>query len=370
VRPLSAIVLAAALVAVVPSPAGAASLTGDMRAVLRAGAPGVIVFARHGSRTQRLAAGVGDRSHRTPIRVSDRFRIGSVTKTFVAALVLQLVEQGRLSLDDTVERWLPGLVPNGGAITVRHLLSHTSGIFDYLNDGDDTVIKPYLGGHLAHVWTERGLVGVATGHPPNFAPGAKWSYSNTGYVLLGLVVEAVSGDTLASQLSRRLFEPLGLRHSSLDTTGRISGAHAHGYLRFGKQPLVDVTPLSPTIAWGAGGIVSTAGDVAQFYRALLGGRVVGADPLRAMETTVPMGPTGESYGLGLWNTRTLGLTPTFRLRCAASAWGHDGDFPGYVTWAFNSRDGSRQVVVGVNDDTLTRRAQQAVARLVGDAFCS
>src|SRR3954465_10229904 len=133
-----------------------------MRALLGTGAPGVIVFARHGSRTLRIASGVSDRAHRTPMRVSDRVRIGSVTKTFVAAVGLQLGGGGRPSLGESVERWLPGLVPNGGAITVRQLLSHTSGIFDYLNDGDDAVIKPYLGGHLAHVWTERGLGGGAT----------------------------------------------------------------------------------------------------------------------------------------------------------------------------------------------------------------
>jgi D-alanyl-D-alanine carboxypeptidase len=369
VRPLCAIVLAAGLLAGAPSPAGAA-LSVDMRAVLRAGAPGVIVFARHGSRTLRLSAGVGNRARRTPMRVDDRVRIGSVTKTFVAAVVLQLAGEGRLSLDDTVERWLPGLVPNGGAITLRQLLHHTSGVFDYLDDGDQRVLKPYLGGDLAYTWSARDLVRVAAKHPPHFAPGAGWSYSNTGFVLLGLVVEAVTGDTLQAELSRRLFAPLGLRHSSLATTGRIAGAHAHGYFRMGKAPLRDITPLSPTIAWGAGAIVSTVGDVAQFYRALLQGRVVRPELLQAMETTVPMGPPGEGYGLGLWHSRTLGLAPRFRLRCAASAWGHDGDFPGYVTWAFNSRDGSRQVVVAVNDDALTRKAQIAVARLVGDAFCA
>lgn len=366
-RPSCAIVLAAALLAGGPSSAGA-TLTSDLRAVVRAGAPGVIVFARHGERTQRLAAGVADRARRTPMRVSDRFRVGSVTKTFVAAVVLQLVDEGKVSLDDTVERWLPGLVPNGAAITVRQLLDQTTGLFDYLDDG--SVLEPYLAGHSTHAWTPRALVGVATKHPVHFAPGAKWAYSNTNYIVLGLVVEAATGDTLAHQLAQRLFGPLGLRHTSLDTSGRIAGPHAHGYLRAGKGKLQDVTRLSPTIAWAAGAIVSTVGDVAQFYRALLQGRVLRPATLQAMQATVPMGFPGESYGLGLWDSRTLGLTPTFRLRCAASAWGHDGDFPGYVTWAFNSRDGTRQVVAGINDDALTRTAQRAVAKLVGDAFCA
>src|SRR5256885_14289786 len=209
-RTLGTLAVAAALL-VGPAPAHAASsdaLGRQMRAVVAAGAPGAIVLARDGSRTLRLAAGVSDRAHGTPMRVSDRFRVGSVTKTFVAAVVLQLVGEGKLSLDDTVEKWVPGLVPGGDAITVRELLNHTSGIFDYLNDGDSTVLRPYLKGDLGHVWTPRALVGVASKHPPHFPPGSGWSYSNTGYIVLGLIAEAATGDSLGAELKRRPFEPL------------------------------------------------------------------------------------------------------------------------------------------------------------------
>src|SRR4051812_34795625 len=187
-RKLGAFALAAALLAAAP-PAHAAStatLVRQMRTVVRDGAPGVIVLARDGSRTLRLAAGVSDRARRSPMRVNDRFRVGSVTKTFVATLVLQLVAEGKLSLDDTAERWVPGLVPAGAGITVRELLNHSSGLFDYLNDGDETVIKPYLDGRFSFVWAPRDIVAVATKHQPRFPPGAGWSYSNTGYIVLGL----------------------------------------------------------------------------------------------------------------------------------------------------------------------------------------
>ena len=361
-------VVAALLVSA--APARAASLPTDMQALVGAGAPGVVVLARSGTHSLRLAAGVADRAHGTPMRIGDRFRVGSVTKTFVAAVVLQLVGEGKLSLDDSVEKWVPGLVPRGDAITVRELLNHTSGLFDYLNDGDNTVLEPYLKGDLGHVWAPRAIVGVATKHPPHFPPGGGWAYTNTGYIVLGLIVEAATGDTLAAELRRRLFVPLGLTRTSLDASPRIAGRHAHGYYHFPHKPLIDVTGVSPSLAWAAGGIVSTVGDLAQFYRALLQGRVVSPDLLQAMETTTSMGVAGEDYGLGLWETRTLGFARTFRLSCADRAWGHDGDFPGYLTYAFNSADGQRQAIVAVNDDALSKRAARAVSRVVGTAFCA
>src|SRR5438093_623042 len=203
-RSAGAIAIVTALL-VSAAPARGASLPYDMQALVNAGAPGVIVFARNGTRSLRLAAGVADRAHGTPMRIGDRFRVGSVTKTFVAALVLQLAGEGKLSLDDTVEKWVPGLVPGGDRITVRELLNHTSGLFDYLNDGDGTVLQPYVKGDLGHVWTPQAIVGVATKHPPHFPPGGGWSYSNTGYIVLGLIVEAATGDSLAAELKRPLF---------------------------------------------------------------------------------------------------------------------------------------------------------------------
>ena len=133
--------------------------------------------------------------------------------------------------------------------------------------------------------------------------------------------------------------------------------YAHGYYHFPRKPLIDVTGVSPTLAWAAGGIVSTVADLAQFYRALLGGRVLTPDLLHAMETTTSMGVVGEDYGLGLWETRTLGFARTFRLSCAADrVWGHDGDFPGYLTYAFNSADGQRfliNTIVGEEKQPIT-----------------
>src|SRR5262249_19201622 len=161
------------------------------------------------------------------------------TKTFVAAIVLQLVGEGRLSIADTVERWLPGVVPGGERITLRQLLNHTSGLFDYAEDNT-------FGRQLAHpkkVWSPRQLIRIATAHPPLFAPGARWSYSNTGYILLGLIVEQATGNPLGSELRRRIFAPLRLRSTSFDTKPQIAGQHAHGYTK-GKSGLTDVSAVS------------------------------------------------------------------------------------------------------------------------------
>lgn len=321
------------------------------------GAPGAIAFVRDGDQTLRLTSGYGNLETKEPMRPTDRFRIGSVTKTFVATVALQLAGEGTLALDDTIERWLPGLVPNGEEITVRELLNHTSGIFDYASDqGFITRVlwKP------TEVWTPRKLVAIATAHQPLFAPGATWSYSNTGYIVLGLIVEAASGNSIRTELERRIFGPLNLRATSFDSTPRVAGAYAHGYYPLDGRPR-DMSVFSQSSTWAAGAVVSTADDLANFYRALLRGRLLRPGVLRAMKTTVPVAadPHGGGSGLGLFET---GL-PCGRI------WGHEGTFFGYKTIAYSSRDASRQLVVMVNDSPPSPAVANALERLVDTAYC-
>lgn len=176
--------------------------------VVAAGAPGAVLLVGERRRTIRLTSGDGNLRPRTPIRPGDRFRVGSITKTFVATVVLQLVGERKLALEDTVERWLPGLVPNGKRITLRQLLNHTSGLFDY---GGDRRFVADAYRHPLKDWTPRQIVAIATAHKPRFAPGAGWSYSDTNYYVLGLIVEAATQHSLASELRRRIFVPLRLR---------------------------------------------------------------------------------------------------------------------------------------------------------------
>jgi CubicO group peptidase (beta-lactamase class C family) len=185
-----------------------------------AGAPGAVAFVRTTKGVRSAATGVASLQPRIVMRAADRYRIASVTKTFVATVVLQLAAEGRLGLDDQVERWLPGMVPNGRSITLRELLNHSSGLFDY--DQDEAWVTARIS-DPGREWSPRELLAVAFSHPPIFAPGSDWSYSNTNYILLGLVVEAATGTTLAAQLQARLFAPLALGATSFPAETAIEG---------------------------------------------------------------------------------------------------------------------------------------------------
>jgi D-alanyl-D-alanine carboxypeptidase len=360
---LAAATLVAVGVAASPAASRAAPRVKLQRAVdalAAAGAPGAVALVRDGDRTIRVAGGYGNLAKRTPLGVRDRFRVGSSTKSFVAAVVLQLAGERKLGLEDSVERWLPGLVPNGGQITVRQLLNHTSGLADYAPEEDETFIRRVLA-NRGKFWQPRELVAIGTGRQPLFAPGARWSYSNTGWILLGLIVEAASGNPLATELRARIFAPLRLRATSFDTRSRITGRHAHGYSRFGARRRFDITALNQSWAWAAGAVVSTVGDLARFYRALLDGRVVRPDQLAEMKTTVPTPSPVQRYGLGLIRTR---------LPCGVF-WGHGGETLGYQSFADSRADGKRQVMIALNADQslLGPRAQRALERLRAIAYC-
>jgi D-alanyl-D-alanine carboxypeptidase len=295
------------------------------------GATGVLARVDDGRHTYRLASGAARLEPRQPLTPTARFRVGSITKTFVATVTMQLVGNGTLRLDDTVERWVPGLVPNGGAITLRMLLNHTSGLFNYTQD------EAFLDRDPTVPATPRELVAVAISHPPTFPPGQGWSYSNTGYIVVGLILEAATGQSLDRLVTRRVIRPLGLAGTYFATDSPdIAGYHAHGY----RPPALtgagylDVTAFAPSLAWAAGAIVSTADDLRRFYSALLGGRVLRPALLDQMLTTVRVGPV-FGYGLGISTRRTP----------CGTIWGHTGGVPGYITVAFNDRSGRRGVVV-------------------------
>jgi D-alanyl-D-alanine carboxypeptidase len=309
--------------------------------IVAAGAPGAIGLVRDGGQTVRAASGVASLGSGRRMHTGERYRVGSITKTFVATVVLQLAGEGRLRLSDPVERWLPGLVPNGRRITIRQLLNHTSGLFNYTED--PRVLAPYLHGDRDFVWWPRQLVAVATSHPPVFAPGTSWSYSNTNYILLGLIVRAVTGRALKDQLEQRIFQPLHLRGTSFPVTEAwLPDPHPHGYAYLGGEAPTptDTTRFSASWAGAAGAIVSTVDDVARFYTALLGGHLLRPAQLADMKTMVDAVPPPARYGLGLF---------ALPAGCA-TAWGHNGDFVGYYNFAVATENASRQVVLMINLD--------------------
>ena len=362
---LMAVVLVAPAAIAKPKTAVSAqsgSLQKSVDRLVAAGVPGAILVVREGKRAIRISSGLGNVGNQTPMRPGDRFRIASQTKTYVATLILQLVGEGKLRLSDSVERHLPGLVPNGQGITIRQLLNHTSGLFDYEND--PRVFAPYLNGDLAHYWPPRKLVEIAVSHDPLFAPGARQLYSNTNYILAGLIVTTVKGHSLRAELSRRIFRPLHLHRTTFPTRPGIAGAHAHGYFIVGSPPATDITEIRPFV-WAAGAIVSTAADDLSFYRALLSGRLLRADLLRAMKTTVPVknAPAGSGYGLGLTRSATS---------CGRVAWGHDGAFGGYYSLSYSSNSGQRQAMLMVNLDqtSWTKRVSTLFYKIIDKAYCA
>jgi D-alanyl-D-alanine carboxypeptidase len=320
-------------------PADPAVLQQQLDRVVEAGAPGVVGLVRTGERTWQGASGLGDLRGKRPARAGDRFRVGSVTKSFVATLVLQLVGDGRLRLDDNLQRWLPGLVPGGERITVRQLLQHTSGLYNYTDD----LPEPH------RRFRPRELVAIATGHKPLFAPGTRFSYSNTNYILAGLLVERVTGQRLADQLRQRILQPLELGDTELPTTQRaLAGPHVRGYappdkdwrVSDGPARLVDVTEMDTSWGWAAGAMVSSTADLARFYRALMGGQLLTAELLKQMRTTVDASQGhGTRYGLGL---------EVLRLGCGVELWGHGGSLAGYGTTVFSTTDANRQLVMVIN----------------------
>jgi D-alanyl-D-alanine carboxypeptidase len=305
------------------------------RTLVKSGAPGAIVYVRTPTAARAGAAGWADRDAHVSMRAADRYRIASVTKAFVSVVILQLEAEGRLDIDDSVEKYVPGLVPNGSAISLRELMNHTSGLFDYTND--ESFFNAVLS-NPSRTWAPRELLAYAFGHRPLFAPGSNYQYSNTNYILLGLVSEAVTGKPLGQSLQERIFTPLALSSTSFPLTIELDATFVHGYVRLVPGPLTDATPvLSPSWAWAAGGIVSNARDVTSFYRGLLTGKLLPATQLDEMES--PSQNAG-TYGLGVDNTFTT----------CGRAVGHNGDFTAWRNVVLSTKNGKRQAVVMVNVD--------------------
>ncbi len=349
------------------------TLQASVDAIRKTGTVGVLAQST-GPRGKRYAtAGVADRSTREAVDVRDRFRIASATKTFVATVMLQLVGEGRVSLDDTVEKWLPGVVSghgnDGGRITVRQLLNHTSGLYNYTEDFPEIASVAGFQADRYTTWTDEQLVAVATRHAPDFAPGAKWAYSNTNYILAGMIIEKATGRSWQQEVTRRIVRPLGLRDTlAPGTSSRIPGPHLRGYSSFGEsRPAIDVTDFNPSAGDAAGAMISTTGDLSRFFSALLGGRLLRPAQLAEMKTTVRAADMdvvwpGARYGLGLME---------IPLSCGGVYYSHGGDLPGYTTRDGVSPDGRRVVVTeATGDGAPDLSTEKAQSDLIEGELCA
>jgi D-alanyl-D-alanine carboxypeptidase len=324
-----------------------------IEAAVKDGVPGVTATARTGHGVWSTTAGVGNIGTGKPRSADDRYRVGSITKTFVSTVLLQLEAEGRLSLDDKVEQWLPGVVRgnghDGNGITLRRLLNHTSGIFNYT--ADDGFRRTFFekDGFFEHRYdtmSPRQLVDIAMSHKPDFAPGTSWNYSNTNYVLAGMVIEKATGRSYGDEIRQRVLQPLRLDATSVPGTRvTVPQPSSRAYSKLAETttgPTYDVTELNPSAASSAGGMISDSADLNRFYSALLRGALLPPKQLAEMKTTVTdEAHPNAGYGLGLME---------LKLSCGVHVWGHDGGIHGSSSVAVTTADGRHALAFNFNGD--------------------
>ena len=316
----------------------------QLEAVVATGVPGVAVVALGPEGRVEAAAGFADVGTGESLTVEHRFRIGSVTKIFVSALVLQLVAEGLLELDGDAAPFVEG-------VTIRQLLNHTSGLDDFVGD-IVSFFEPYRR-DSAHRWElgPRDELRLVMEKPRLFPPGEGWAYRGSNYIVLRLLVEEATGVSLRDALRERILAPLALERTDL-VEGPLRGDCARGYLPADTPVLpggpgpVDVTEVDVPFHRAGGGVVSTAGEIAKMLRALLGREFlpdgVRAEMLQAVDSDWP---ETDRYGLGIGEiTAMMGRQ---RSPCGP-AWGHIGFSVGYTAIALSSEDGKRQVVICAN----------------------
>ncbi|PPK98682.1 D-alanyl-D-alanine carboxypeptidase [Kineococcus xinjiangensis] len=325
------------------------------------GAQGVQVRITDGHRQVVLRSGTAEIDSRRPVPRRGTFRIGSITKTFVATVVLQLVGEGSVELDAPVSRYLPGLLPDGDRITVRMLLQHTSGLANYtdhlpLDPAQYTSVAEFKASLDRRVEPAE-LVALAAEHPLHFEPGTGWRYSNTGYVVLGMLVAEVTGQPYDRAVEERILHPLRLRSTSVpgDRTD-LPGRHAHGYARVAGQ-VVNVTELDPSVASAAGEMVSTTADLDRFVDALLDGRVLAPAQLAEMQRTSAVSP---GYGLGV---------ESGPLECGVAVQGHGGGIHGFSSLVLSTPDTRKRLVVSLTSAPDAGELR-GYAELLDEAFCA
>lgn len=314
----------------------------------------VVIEVRDGKDT--WAEAVGPRSldkDASQAQPGDRVRVGSVTKSMVAAIVLQLEGEGALDLDDSIHDYLPGLLPYEEESTIRQLLQHTSGLPEWLTiaypglvEGDLTEARE---NYRTHYEPEE-LIDIGTQEPLLFEPGTDWSYSNTGYLALGLLIEERTGHSLRHELYERIFEPADLDHTYFprEGTSGIHGSHSVPYVTTGEDddPHFDATKASNSQLWAPGGAMSTMGDLNDFYDALIDGTLLTEEQLSEATDFVET-DTSFDYGLGLGG---------LKFGCSDDRdevfIGHVGDSFGHQTQSFHSFDGERQFSMSWNIDDM------------------
>ncbi|MFH8478537.1 serine hydrolase domain-containing protein [Streptomyces sp. NPDC018055] len=338
-----------------------AGIVAALESAMANGAPGAMARYSGPDGVRGKAVGVRDRASGAAMDTRARFRIGSVSKTFSSVVLLQLVQEGRLKLDAPVNTYLEGLLPDD-RITVRHLLTHRSGLADYT----DAMFEQTVPGFEAvrdRVFSYQELLDLSLAEPRTTEPGAAYAYSNANFVVVGMLIEKLTGRPVADAYQRRIIKPLGLRATAyVHPDTRIEGTHVRGYLHPDEagSPLVDSTEQTVSWAQSAGAVISSTADLNTFTSALMRGRLLAPAMLEAMTTVTPTDATGTRfYGLGLRR---------YDLSCGTRVYGHTGTVQGFYTYAFATRDGRRSLAALANTSNRGA-ANTALGGTLEAAFC-
>jgi D-alanyl-D-alanine carboxypeptidase len=342
--------------------------------LVSAGFPAALgTFTEADGNSTNLASGLGNLDDQQTATPDGQVRIASNTKMFTATVVMQLVDEGDVDLDESVDTYLPGLVKgegiDAGLISIRQLLQHTSGLPEYI-----ALLLDHEGG-LARYWSPRDTLDMALTQPAVFEPGSRWEYSNTNYLVLGLLIERVTGEPLDKQIDLRISQPLGLTATLLPHGGelKIPGQHPLGYH---PDPvtgeLVDTSELDSGATWAAGGMISTPSELNIFMQALFAGELTSPAALEEMLSTVPAEEEvwpGSGYGLGV---------QSYPLTCGGVAWGHGGDILGYETRNAVNESGEAatiavtalpSTVIDPTDEEALLKSYRSVFQAMNDALC-
>jgi D-alanyl-D-alanine carboxypeptidase len=297
--------------------------------------PGMIVSVVCGDFTYEKAKGYADVINQVPMTLDKVFRIGSVTKTFTITVLLQLVDEGKLSLDDPISKFFPDF-PNGQNITVRMLANMTSGIYNYseTKDFEDSIEN----NPLKH-WTAGELVEIALRNSPYFEPGTDFHYSNTNTIMIGMIIEKLTGNSLADETKNRIFIPLGLKNTSIPSNNLMQGDYSHGFNAGDSLvlPYEDLTiKLDPSLGGAAGDILSNIEDLKVYVRALGNGTMISKNAQeQRLKWATNMNNGAMGYGLGIFKTKDSYL-------------GHNGGIPGFTNLTVYSPEKNCSVIVMYN----------------------
>jgi D-alanyl-D-alanine carboxypeptidase len=336
------------------------TLQNDLDGLTKAGVVGAVSTVSANRTTTVLTSGVGDRTTGAEIADDSRVRVGSITKAFTSAIIMQLVAEGKVDLDRAIDGYLPGVIAGAGgdgtAITVRQLMQHRSGLPEFAGEpGADELVAASENRTI----TPAQAVAIAMAKPAQFPPGSRFLYTNTNYIVLGMLIEAVTRHSYTDELTTRILGPLGLEDTYLPGPGEraIRGPHPTGYQDV-HGVVTDVSMIEPSVPWSAGALVSTGRDINRFWLSLLDGKVVPRAQLDEMTTAQPAASEAEGMGYGLG----VGSTD---LPCGVRYVGHTGGIPGYYTLSGASTEG-RAVTITLTQIPTQQTDSEA---LLSHALC-